>query len=221
MVKKKTIYSVNDSQHEILKNILELYCPDGFEIDVTYNKGSFYKKGVPKPRLKLDLHPQSPDVYQNDITKKFLGTELAQNIVFDPPFLCGKSTGKNTYIMNERYSSFHSLQELKEMYSKALVNIHAYLKKKGILIVKCQDTVNGGQNHFNHIFVHDEAIKLGFEAIDLFISINRNPIVSKSQKRQLHSRKNHSYFFVFRKKSRFRKKAAATKILAVGPRLTF
>lgn len=40
------IKSISYDQHEIIKNIISLYCSDGIELDTTYSKGLFYKKGI-------------------------------------------------------------------------------------------------------------------------------------------------------------------------------
>jgi len=74
------------------------------------------------------------------------------------------------------------------------------LKKKGVLIVKCQDEVSAGKQWFTHIEIINELEALGFYSKDLFIVMRTNkPAVSKIKK-QIHARKNHSYFLVFIKK---------------------
>lgn len=54
--KPELMKSISYSQDEILKWIIRLYCPDGFDLDPTYSKGVFYKN-VPEPQLKFDLNP--------------------------------------------------------------------------------------------------------------------------------------------------------------------
>ena len=56
------VKSVSDDQYQIIKDIVKLYAPDGFDIDPTYSKGVFYKSGeIAQPRLKFDLFPQTED----------------------------------------------------------------------------------------------------------------------------------------------------------------
>lgn len=61
------IKSISYNQDEIIKWILKLYCPDGFELDPTYSKGNFYKN-LPQPKLKYDLSPQVSGVKEADCT---------------------------------------------------------------------------------------------------------------------------------------------------------
>ena len=48
------ISTISYDQEEIIKNIIQLYCPEGIELDPTYSKGVFYKN-IEKPKHKFDL----------------------------------------------------------------------------------------------------------------------------------------------------------------------
>ena len=65
------IKSINDNQTNLIKDIISLYCPNGFDLDPTYSKGNFYKN-VEKPKYKSDLFPQSSDVIQSDAANLWL-----------------------------------------------------------------------------------------------------------------------------------------------------
>ena len=47
------IKSINDNQTNLIKDIISLYCPNGFDLDPTYSKGNFYKN-IEKPKYKSD-----------------------------------------------------------------------------------------------------------------------------------------------------------------------
>ena len=47
--KTKTIKSCYESQDEILNAIQKLYCQDGFECDLTYGNGVFWKN-ITRPK---------------------------------------------------------------------------------------------------------------------------------------------------------------------------
>ena len=49
-----TVRSLYDNQVEILNAIERLHCPEGFECDMTYGNGSFWKNRK-QPRLCFDL----------------------------------------------------------------------------------------------------------------------------------------------------------------------
>ena len=44
---KELIMSIAFNQEEILNAILQLYVGERFDVDVTYNKGGFYKRITP------------------------------------------------------------------------------------------------------------------------------------------------------------------------------
>ena len=67
-------------------------------------------------------------------------------------------------------------------------------------IVKCQDEVCANRQRFTHVEIIQEYQGLGFIAEDLFVVVRNNrPGVSRTV-RQVHARKNHSYFLVFWKR---------------------
>ncbi len=70
----------------------------------------------------------------------------------------------------------------------------------GGCIVKCQDKVSTGRQWLTHVEIINEYQRNGFYAKDLFVVVRTNrPSVSRLKK-QIHARKNHSYFLVFIKK---------------------
>jgi len=65
-----------------------------------------------------------------------------------------------------------------------------------VFIVKCQDEVSANTQHLTHVELINHFAKLGFYTKDLFVVVRPNrPCVSRI-KRQVHARKNHSYFLV-------------------------
>ncbi|HEY9668128.1 MAG TPA: DNA methyltransferase [Coleofasciculaceae cyanobacterium] len=87
-----------------------------------------------------------------------------------------------------------------DMYFKAGSEAYRVLRKNGILIVKCQDEVSAGKQWLTHVEIINEYEKQGYYTKDLFIVMRTNkPSVSRLKK-QVHARKNHSYFLVFIKR---------------------
>ena len=193
------IKSVRDNQHQIIKDILSLYCPDGIDLDPTYSKGNFYKQ-IEKPRLKSDLFPQTDDVIKCDAASLWLENDSVQTIMFDPPFVAGHTKENPTGIIGERFHGFRYISDLWEWYDKCLLEFHRVLKKNGVLIFKCQDTVSSGKQHLSHVHIINKAEELGFYSKDLFILTAKNRIIGHNHQVQKHARKFHSYFLVFVKK---------------------
>ncbi len=71
------------------------------------------------------------------------------------------------------------------------------LKKGGVLIVKCQDEVSANTQRLTHVEIINEFLNYGFFARDLFVVVRTNSPVISRLKKQVHARKNHSYFLVF------------------------
>jgi hypothetical protein len=86
-----------------------------------------------------------------------------------------------------------------DLYFRGSQEAHRVLRPDGIFIVKCQDEVCANTQRLTHVEIINELTDIGFAVEDLFVVMRRNkPGVSRVLK-QVHARKNHSYFLVFRK----------------------
>ena len=142
-------------------------------------------------------------------------------VVLDPPYMEGFYRKQNSHkagsgthsSFSEAYSNGNEKNDdsrntgtkkwhaaVTDMYFKAGLEARRVLKKNGVLIVKCQDEVSAGKQWLTHVEIINEYEKYGFYSKDLFIIVRANkPSVSRLKK-QVHARKNHSYFLVFLKK---------------------
>jgi hypothetical protein len=197
------VKSVSQDQREILSNIIRLYCPDGFDLDPTYSAGVFYKDGVvPEPKMRFDLAPQREDVQQSDCRSLPLPDGSVVSIVFDPPFVGGSRKDGKPGIIKTRFSYFSSIPVLREFYREALLEFYRVLRLDGILVFKCQDSVESAKQYMSHVAVMNMAYEVGYYPLDLFILTATTRIISPNQWNQSHARKYHSYFWVFQKKGR-------------------
>ena len=198
---KTMVRTVSSNQDEIINGILKLHCPNGIELDPTYSKGYFYKN-IEKPKYRFDLMPQSPDVHQANCTDLPFGNDSVQSIMFDPPFLGGRTkNAKCDGIMHKRFYSYPSIGKLWEMYRKALEEFYRILKPNGILIFKCQDCTESNGQYFTEFKVIKDALEIGYYPKDKFILTAKSRLTSPRWKTQHHARKFHSYFLVFVKDS--------------------
>lgn len=201
---QSSIRSIGYDQFTIISDILSLHAKQNkIDLDPTYSVGNFYKKGLRDPKYKFDFFPQGKDVIQASSGNIPLPDECVNTIMFDPPFLIGgtikENSGEGSSITVKRFTNFHSFNELKVMYSDSLKEFSRLLKPDGIVIFKCQDTVDTGGNYFTHCWVMQQALKYGFYPKDLFILLARNRLTGHWTT-QHHARKYHSYFWVFQKK---------------------
>lgn len=79
---------------------------------------------------------------------------------------------------------------------------HRVLGERGVLIVKCQDEVCSNRRRFTHVEIMTAYERLGFVAEDLFVVMRNNRLGVSRAVRQVHARKNHSYFLVFWKRGK-------------------
>lgn len=199
------IKTINFNNNQIIADILKLHCnSDVIDADITYSKGNFYKDGIVKePTLKFDLYPQKEDVIKADCRNLPIDIGSLDTIMFDPPFLAtkgGSLNKKEGNIINKRFGVYPTEKELHQFYVDTLVECYRILRVGGVLIFKCQDKVSSGKQYLSHIFIVNEAIKLGYYPADIFILLAKNRIVADWQlKNQKNARKFHSYFIVFKK----------------------
>lgn len=189
--------SVSFDQQEILDAIINLHT-GGIECDVTYGNGKFYKDK--KPTHKFDISPQVDGVIKACSTNLPLVYESVSNIVFDPPFLTYIDKGRDhNSIMAKRFSGYWSYDELEEHYKGTIKEAYRCLKKKGILVVKCQDIIHNHKLFCTHYNVIQWAQREGFRIKDLFILAAKHRMPVNKNGKQQHARVYHSYFLVFEK----------------------
>lgn len=200
------IKSISYDQSEIIKGILQLHVKSHkIDCDPTYSIGNFYKDtGIEPPKYRFDINPQIEGVQQADSRHLPLPDNSIDCEMFDPPFLAttGPSLSKESENnkINKRFGVYPSEKELHQFYVDSLKEAHRVIKDKGILIFKCQDKISGGKQYLSHVFIINEAIKVGFYPKDLFILLAKNRLIADWQIRnQKNARKYHSYFLVFEK----------------------
>ena len=202
------------NNEEIFPLILSLYVPIGSEIaDVTYGKGVFWKKVNPS-----DYNLHFTDIKTGVDCRNLPYENCSMDcVVIDPPYLEGFYRRNSDHLAgNGTFSSFReaysdgSIYEQKkdtpkyhdavlDMYYSAGCEAVRVLKSKGIMIVKCQDEVSANKQHLTHVEIINEYTKHGLTIEDLFVMIRNNRPSISTLKKQVHARKNHSYFLVFRK----------------------
>jgi hypothetical protein len=192
------IRSISFDEHEILEWIIELHCPQGFELDPTYSTGRFYS-GIPQPKYKFDIDPRGPGVIQADVRHLPVKDNSINSIMFDPPFVIKNVTTRDlTGIVEKRFSAYPSAEALYDFYYQSIKEFQRILIPGAVLVFKCQDTIDSGRQYLSHVQIVNMAEQSGFYTKDLFILCAHKRIIS--QNRQFHARKYHSYFLVFLKR---------------------
>ena len=191
------------ANREVFPSILALYVATGSKIaDVTYGKGAFWRL-VPKDRYSL--HASDLETGTNCRSLPYRKGEM-NYVVFDTTYMhspggtAHQGRAFEDFYKNNAARSVEKYHEaVLALYFAAATEAYRVLRREGIYIVKCQDEVCSGKQRLTHAEIIQHLSSTGWVVEDLFVVVQRNkPGVSRIL-RQLHARKNHSYFLVFRK----------------------
>ncbi len=196
---------------DIFPKVLDLHVQEGARIaDVTYGKGVFWRKIQTE---KYDFHPSdiSDGVDCRDLPYE---DESFDCVVFDPPYMEGffrtggtTKAGAGTHqAFRQHYSHGHEAPTtgggkwhaaVVDLYVAGGKEAHRVLREKGVFVVKCQDEVSANKNNLTHVEIINAYADAGFVCKDLFIVVRPNRPGMSRMLKQIHARKNHSYFLVF------------------------
>lgn len=195
---------------DVFPEILKLHVPDGAKIaDVTYGSGVFWKK------VDLSNYDFTPSDIATGVDCRNLPYEDASYdaIVLDPPYMEGLLRNNKAHKAGDgSHSSFREYYSngdetnhdgpkwhaaVSDLYYKAGVEGYRVLKDNGVMIVKCQDEVSANRQWLTHVEIINYYEQLGFYTKDLFVIVRQNKAGIARLKKQVHARKNHSYFLVF------------------------
>jgi tRNA G10 N-methylase Trm11 len=192
----------------VFADLLRLHVPKGSLVaDVTYGKGAFWRD-IPADDYRLAASDLQTGT---DCTRLPYPDNTIDALVLDPPYMEGHFRPTTTQLagtgthrsFRSRYSHSEATHDgpkyheaVLDLYHRAGAEAHRVLRPRGTFIVKCQDEVSAGRQRLTHIeLVNHYADQ--FSAKDIFVVIRaQRPGVSRIR-RQLHARKNHSYFLVF------------------------
>jgi hypothetical protein len=190
---------------ELFPHVIRLYVAPGSKVaDVTYGRGVFWKL----------ISDQEFQLLPTDLTRGVDCRRLPYRsgdidcVVFDPPYM--HTPGGSAHVGHQNFEGYYRNnvangliakyhEAVLELYFQAADEARRVLREDGIYIVKCADEVCANQQRLTHVEIINTLAAKGFVVEDLFVLVRNNrPGVSRVI-RQVHARKNHSYFLVFRK----------------------
>ena len=196
----------------VFANILKLYVPQGSTIaDVTYGYGMFWAQ-VDRSKYNVLATDLSDGV---DLRALPYADETVDCIVLDPPYM--------TFTKGTAYASRTNMAELYKvniphhpllrghtallkLYHDGAREAHRVLKPKGILVLKTMDEVVGEKQRLTHVDIVNDLTADLYVVEDLFVVVRPQPPMLSHSSAQKHARKNHSYFLIFRKQSKKKRK---------------
>ena len=198
---------------DVFPEVLALHVTPGARIaDVTYGKGVFWRR-VDTDNYDLLASDIATDVDCRDLP---YSADSLDAVVFDPPYMEGffrdsgtTKAGTGTHAtFREHYANGHESPgrtgkkwhaAVLELYVDGGKEAWRVLRDKGVFIVKCQDEVSANRQNLTHVEVINAYAELGFYCKDLFVVVRPNRPGMSRMIKQVHARKNHSYFLVFLK----------------------
>jgi hypothetical protein len=196
-VTQEPIYTaiVGRTNADLISEVARLYLEPGARVaDVTYGKGTFWRK-VATDELVFHASDLADGI---DFRQLPYADESMDVVVLDPPYMHdpGRPQASSYNHVTNRGRDQDAIMDL---YAGGMAEAHRVLAPRGLLWVKCQDAIESGKQRWAHIELRERALGLGFQDQDLFVFLGP---ATRPQRRQLHAKRNHSYLWVFGKRSR-------------------
>jgi SAM-dependent methyltransferase len=171
-------------------------------LDATVNGGRFWR-GSHRPVFGIDIQGKHrPDVVADNTQMPFVPSSF-DVVVYDPPHIPNQGTDKSKDF-NFRFglvlrSSKENKYTFTHTFDPFLKEAWRVLREEGILFCKLTDYVHHHQYQWAHVDFIEAARKTGFRACDCIIKVRNGPIIDPKWKTAHHSRRQHSYWLIFRK----------------------
>lgn len=176
---------------DLLPQVFSLHVPEGSTVaDVTYGRGVFWRN-IDKANytvLESDL--------QTGVDFRSLPYEddSVDALILDPPYMHGGKTVKAS--INQCYRNENSSHEsVIRLYAAGILEACRVLRKRGKLLIKCQDEIESGKQRMSHIEIINMLEIFGYQIVDLFVLV-QSSIPAMREAYQKTARKNHSYLIV-------------------------
>jgi len=189
---------------DLFPQVMALYvAPGSLVADITYGGGVFWKK-IDK---KTYLVRASDLATGTDCRSLPYKSGSLDCVVFDPPYM--HTPGGTAHVGHQNYEHYYKNngvnsktgakyhEAVLELYFETAIEAKRVLRDDGVFIVKCQDEVCANQQRLTHVEIINHYATLGFCVEDLFVLVRRNKPGMSRVAKQVHARKNHSYFIVF------------------------
>ena len=192
---------------ELIEHILKLYprrVPRKI-LDATVNVGRFWR-GSRRRVIGMDIDTSySPLIVGDNLCMPFCDQSF-DVVVYDPPHIPnqGKDRSKD---FNQRFglivkSSKENNYKLSYTFPVFLSEAYRVLKQDALLLCKITDYVHNHRYQWAHVELVRAAQEIGFCPCDCIIKIRKGPIIDPKWKVSHHSRRQHSYWLIFRKSDR-------------------
>ena len=192
----------------MIEEVARLYAKGDPKIaDLTWGKGVFWRK-CPQLRVfgsDLITQPKRPHNFTN-LPYRDATFDIA---VLDPPYIHSPGAHQTDH----RYQNAATTKGMlwkdlrQQLFVPGMREAMRIVKPEtGQVWVKCKDQVQSGMQRWCHIDIYIDAVNLGLVPKDLFILIPTARTSSGRWSSQHHSRKPHSYLWIFERPNRRQEK---------------
>lgn len=183
---------------DLLPSIFRLYVPEGSRVaDVTYGRGVFWQQ-IDQTKYEMLTTDLMTGVDFCDLPYEGQSIDA---LIFDPPYMHGggKVGGKGIKeSINRCYRNANTSHEsVVRLYAGGILESARVLRKRGVIIVKCQDEIESGKQRLSHVEIIQLLELLGFEVVDQFVLVQET-VPTMRHNYQKSARKNHSHAIVAR-----------------------
>lgn len=175
-------------------------------LDCTYGLGRFWKRWRPDRLLRHDIAPECAPDGPVDARHLPYRSGVFDAAVVDGPYkLNGTTSGASdqSYGVHVPASRDGRHELICDMIAEAVRVLRPPTVRParpgGVLLVKCQDQVNGGRNRWQTRIFSDHAESLGCRLVDQLHLRSYRP--QPPGRRQVHARRNYSTLLVFRQEA--------------------
>jgi len=197
-----SVWTGEDS--ELLEKMLRMYPRRNPRkiLDATVNGGRFWR-GSSRRIIGIDnTAGHKPSVVADNTATPF-GNCFFDVVVYDPPHIPNQGRDKQKDF-HERFGLGEKSPKERgytftHTYPPFVREAHRILKDEGILFCKITDYIHHHRYQWAHVEFIRAAEDAGFRACDCIIKIRKGPIIDPKWKKAHHSRRQHTYWLVFRK----------------------
>jgi hypothetical protein len=188
---------------ELIADVAKLWFPE-FDnvIDLTYGKGTWWKKYLPWMITTNDLDPATEAHYNEDFRATSQHADTYDVVAFDPPYVA--IGGRETSTIKDHHARY-GMESGNPLATQKLINAglteaQRICKPGGIILCKCANYISSGKYQAGVFDTWEYGVNaLYLDLVDQFILVGEPG--RQSQTTQVHARNNYSCLLVFRKPS--------------------
>jgi hypothetical protein len=174
-------------------------------LDATINGGRFWR-GSKRHVVGLDIETKhKPTIVGDNVAMPFRANTF-DVVIYDPPHIPNQGQDRlkdfnSRFGLGGRSPKEHGYS-FAYTYPAFVAEAWRVLKDQGLLLCKLADYVHNHRYQWAHVDFIVTARTAGFYACDCIVKVRKGPIIDPRWKRAHHSRRQHSYWLIFRKSDR-------------------